>query len=522
MALADYFERDLVAASQVVAGFDRAAFEARVGRLRVALTWGPDAVDGSVGQALLDLSVRLLARFYPALRLEGRPGPFRDQLEELALAINPRINLAARGVVEGGIAVGAARPSFDRIIYAGADDWTAEVGTLSQRAVGGSEYPFGAGAAASLAAANLFRMLLLPEPRLDRETRLAVPTLVGADAGLTRRSTLSSQAALIGAGAIGNATAWALARTPLAGQLTIVDHESIELSNLQRYVLAERRDEESRKTEVAVRVFGGPTAAAPFSDDLRTFVETKGHDVDAMLLALDSAADRRAAQASLPRWIANAWTQPNDVGVSVHPSFGSGSACVACLYLPTGVVPNEDALVAEALKIPDRVADVRTLLHSRAGVSLPMLAVIAERMHVPVDLFARYEGKPIRELYVEGVCGGGVIPLGRTGTPRSEVHVPLAHQSAMAGVLLAAALVVGPDADRSPSVVSHLDLSRPIPPEPTQRVRARGDQACICEDQDYRLAWQNKYVGRRRERPRRSGGRGGSHRIPVQVDSLET
>jgi hypothetical protein len=522
MALADYFERDLVAASQVVAGFDRAAFEARVGRVRVALAWGPDAADGSVGQALLDLSVRLLARFYPAIRLEGRPGPLREQLEELALAINPRINLAGRGVVDGGIAVGAARPSFDRIIYAGADDWTAEVGTLSQRAIGGYEYPFGAGAAASIAAANLFRMLLLPDPRLDRETRLAVPPLVGADAGLTLRSSSSSQAALIGAGAIGNATAWALARTPSAGQLTIVDHETIELSNLQRYVLAERRDEEARKTDVAVRVFVGSTVATPFPDDLRAFVEARGHAADSMLLALDSAADRRAAQASLPRWIANAWTQPNDVGVSVHPSFGSGGACVACLYLPSGVVPNEDALVADALMIPELLADVRTLLHSRAGVSLPMLNLIAERMQIPVDLFARYEGKPIRELYVEGVCGGGVIPLGRTGTPRSEVHVPLAHQSAMAGVLLAAALVAGLDSDRSPSVLSHLDPSRPIPSEPTQRVRARGDRTCICEDRDYRLAWQNKYVGRRRERPQPERREGSLKPMPAQEDSPET
>jgi hypothetical protein len=49
-------------------------------------------------------------------------------------------------------------------------------------------------------------------------------------------------------------------------------------------------------------------------------------------------------------------------------------------------------------------------------------------------------GRPIRELYVEGVCGGGLIPLGVIGLPRQELHVPLAHQSALAGVLLASAL----------------------------------------------------------------------------------
>lgn len=434
--------------------------------------------------------------FYPALRLAGRAGSLRDRLEEIALNINPRIDLSSNGAVDGGIAVGRTRPAFDRVVYAGADDWAAEVGRLSRRTVRGSDYPFGAGVAASLAAANLFRMLLLPDPRLDRDTRLEVPALVGAENGSSPRSMLPGTAVLIGAGAIGNAAAWALARTPAQGRLTIVDHETIELSNLQRYVLAERRDEGSRKVDVGARVFDGNIVAAPFPDDLRAFVEARGHAVDAMLLALDSAADRRSAQASLPRWIANAWTQSNDLGVSVHPTFGSGNACVACLYLPAAVVPNEDALVSDALEIPDQVAEVRTLLHTGAGVSRSMLDLIAGRMQVPVDLLAPYEGRPIRELYVEGVCGGGVIPLGHVGTPRSEVHVPLAHQSAMAGVLLAAALIAGPAAADSAAFVSHLDPSRPVPAEPTQRVRARGDHRCICEDRDYRSVWVRKYSDR--------------------------
>ena len=492
MALADYFERDLVAASQVIAGFDRAAFEARVGGLRVGIAWDADTDDSPAGAHLLDLSVRLLARFYPALRLAGPAGEGRDRLEALALAINPRIELGGRRTQDAGIVVGRSRRAFQRTIYAGADDWTARIGTVAGQEVGGSGQPFGAGVAAGLAAANLFRMLLLPDPRLDRDAGLSVAPLVSVETLPVPRSERLEDAVLIGAGAVGNAAAWALARMPAAGRVTLVDHETVELSNLQRYVLADRGDEGRVKVDVAGGAFGRGITPVPFPHDLGTYLEQRGHHARAMLLALDSAADRRAAQASLPRWIANAWTQANDLGVSVHPSFGLGHACVACLYLPDRSSPNEDELVAGALGIPDRIAEVRTLLHTGGGVTRSMLELITGRMQLPIELLAPYEGRPVRQLYVEGFCGGGVIPLGHAGAPRAELHVPLAHQSALAGILLAAAVTLGAEGG-SPTLVTHLDPSRPVPAQPTHRARALGDGRCICEDRDYRAAWARKY-----------------------------
>lgn len=497
MALADYFERHMVAASQVIAGFDRDAFEARVGGTRVGLTWNEDVLDGLSGDAMLDLTVRLLARFYPAVRLVGPVGSTRDRLEELALAINPRIDLSSKGVVHGGIAIGSANSSFDRTIYAGADAWLAFVDAKSNRPARTSDNPFGAGLAACLAIGNLFRALFSPDARLDLDTAVSVARLVGAQGDGSATGSLPAVTALIGVGAIGNAAAWALSRSRVAGRLTIVDHEPLELSNIQRYVLSERADEGRSKVDIAERAFSGPVEVGAFAGDLRQFVESVDHRVDAMLLALDSAEDRRAAQASLPRWVANVWTQPNDLGISVHPKFASGDACVACLYLPSGTTPNEDAVVSDALRIQDHVAEVRTLLHTGGGVPLALLELIAERLPASLDLLAPYEGGPIRDLYVKGVCGGGVLPLGSTGTPRTEVHVPLAHQSAMAGILLAAALIshaggVGPNR----STVSHLDPLRPVPPEPTQAMRARGDRMCFCEDPDFRSVWRRKFGSR--------------------------
>ena len=121
---------------------------------------------------------------------------------------------------------------------------------------------------------------------------------------------------LAGAGAIGNAAAWALSRTRVEGTIEIVDHESVDLGNLQRYVLAERDDEKSPKAPFVAGGFKGKLSATAHACTIAEFLQKKNHKVDNLLLALDSAKDRCAAQASLPRRIANAWTQPGDLGVS--------------------------------------------------------------------------------------------------------------------------------------------------------------------------------------------------------------
>ena len=113
------------------------------------------------------------------------------------------------------------------------------------------------------------------------------------------------------------------------------------------------------------------------------FLEREGSRTDVLLLALDSAGDRRAAQASLPRRIANAWTQPGDLGVSVH-NFSRG-ACVSCLYLPNSQQISEDVIIAESFGVSDRLMEVRTLLHKNEGAPRSLLEAIAVARGVALE-----------------------------------------------------------------------------------------------------------------------------------------
>jgi hypothetical protein len=142
--------------------------------------------------------------------------------------------------------------------------------------------------------------------------------------------------------------------------------------------------------------------------------------------------------------------------------------------------------------------EIRTLLHTGGPLERPMLEAVAQGIGRPLEVLLPFERRPVRALYVEGFCGGGVIPLGEAGRlapDAQDVHVPLAHQSAMAGVLLAGTLLRHASVGAPPvTMITRLNVLRPVGELPTQPARAVHDGRCICEDDDFRAVYRAKYA----------------------------
>jgi len=499
--LAEFFNRTALAASQVLEGFDPEDFEERLRSTSVGVAFSSTAADKAEGAALLDLVIRLMARLYPSLDIfcTDRSQVVTRPLAALARSINPGIEITNTGTGKAGVLVGDSRPPFETTVFAGATGWDSHVSLSNPAPIGRTSNPMGAGAAACIATANIFRRVFLNgwETTMDRDLVLSTYTFTPESTPKSvpnENWNIQDEVVLAGVGAIGMGAVWALARAPMTGVLHLVDPETVELTNLQRYVLANRKDVGRAKVRVAARLLRGTLRPRVHQIDWRTFVSKNGYRWSRVLAAFDSADARRELQSSLPRWIANAWTQVGDLGVSVHPCFGEDGACLACLYLPEGTVPNEDEVVAQALGIPARVADVRSLLHLGIPVPAEVLAQIATSLGLkPSDVLA-FEGRPIRDLYLRGICGGGLIPLGRAGRPHPNVHVPLAHQSALAGVLLAAKLARVAAADETKmTTVARIDVQRQVPKAIEQNARRRNDGRCMCEDADFADTYRTKY-----------------------------
>ena len=84
----------------------------------------------------------------------------------------------------------------------------------------------------------------------------------------------------------------------------------------------------------------------------------------------------------------------------------------------------------------------------------------------------------------------------RPGPAPRELQVPLAFQSALAGVLLAAETVVDvlTDGAQRKTLLRRMDVLRPLGEVTPRPARKAGTGACICEDHDFVAAYRAKYM----------------------------
>ena len=195
----------------------------------------------------------------------------------LATSINPNIKVSRTGTSNVCLAVGMDAPAVDApTIHAGCDGWSAQVGTEGPYRTSDLGNPFGAGFAACLATANLFRLLFMPRGSDLVDGDISFPSDASSFPELTATG-LTDPMVLVGVGAVGNGAAWALARAPLIGQIHLVDPQTIDLSNLQRYVLCARGDEGCIKVETVGKEFRGALQALPHQGTWASFLGAKGY-----------------------------------------------------------------------------------------------------------------------------------------------------------------------------------------------------------------------------------------------------
>ena len=489
MAIPDYFDRNAVAISQAISGLDKELLKNILKDECVGISFG-ETSNSYEGKATTDLLIRLLARLYPKISIRANSNSTVKRATRLAKEINPRLKIGDAPTIEISVGGDCVSGPATQSVYVGSDGWTARLSSRTPQGCGDSDNPFGAGLAACLGAKAVFRHLFIESIREDECMSLQLP----AFCRLNSKSVSGSigHVVLMGAGAIGNAAAWALSRANVSGSIDIVDDELIDLGNLQRYVMACRWAEGETKASLLASYYRRNLKAKGYKVSLAQYFEINGHNTKLLLLALDSAEDRRAGQASLPRFVANAWTAPDDSGVSVH-NFETGG-CVSCLYHPSGPEPNEDELIAHTLGIPDRVLEVRHLLVTGQGVTRDLLADISQTRCIAIDKLLTFEGRSLRSLYVEGFCGGAVIPLSEAPSPSGEVHVPLAYQSAISGILLAAAAVNISQQEPKCSEMAQIRALRPQRQFQVVPLAKHPSGNCICQDKDYVEVFRLKYM----------------------------
>jgi hypothetical protein len=80
---------------------------------------------------------------------------------------------------------------------------------------------------------------------------------------------------------------------------------------------------------------------------------------------------------------------------------------------------------------PNCQPQIRELLHHGSPLSADLLEAISAGLDVPIQALPWFAGHGNEGITSRGSAVAALIGLERLGSPIQEVHVPLAHQSAL-------------------------------------------------------------------------------------------
>jgi molybdopterin/thiamine biosynthesis adenylyltransferase len=249
-------------------------------------------------------------------------------------------------------------------------------------------------------------------------------------------------ALLMGAGSIGGAAVYTVARTPrLAGRLDVIDPETLEARNALKALVARQADVTAgaSKAQVAARELAHLPALAVNGETgtLAQWVAARPAErpLPLVLCAVDSIAARRELQDHGPLDVLNAACGDLDVTVSSHRT--DDGPCIYCLHIET-VLDSEATqvrILARETGIHDRM--VAELLTRSVPLNATHLRGIEQHRGEPPGALSHWQGQTLDVLYRERILYGEARV--RSGDASAAVVAP--YVTALAGVLLASELL---------------------------------------------------------------------------------
>lgn len=504
MALANFFNKIALGASQILKGYNTNAFENKLLSNCVLIFFDDNAATTSEGKATLDLLVRLIARLYPVIQIQNdQSGSLVAELKKLALEINPQIEILDSCKPTVCVTVGqTAYSGSATTFYIGSNNWVTSFSNNNPIGSSQTNNPFGAGAASCFGAANVFRFVFqeqLPYGTNDNDFSFSLlnfdPVIQNND--LIFERLYFDEITLVGLGAIGNGVIWSLQRlTNITGNLIVVDHESVSLSNLQRYILATQDAIGISKVKL-VQCYLNETSLTVIPQPIKwdEYISKRNNwQIETILTCLDSAEDRITIQGSLPKKIFNAWTQRENVGISWHFNFIK-SPCLCCLYYPTQTKKSRSQEIADNLNMPNQEKFIREYLANNKPVDEQIIHLISSTNQISSDELKSFLGASLNIFYSEVVCGGMLMKLKDSASmgEGQNIDVPLAFESAFAGLLLAAEMIknkLGYCVQEQHSS-TQFNLLRPF--STYMNVPEVKKPYCICNDSIYQKVYAQKW-----------------------------
>jgi hypothetical protein len=332
--------------------------------------------------------------------------------------------------------------------------------------------------------------------------------------------------ALVGVGSIGQAFVEALGYLPsLRGRIHLIDHEDTDESNESRYPLSFPHNRGHPKVQIAsdhlrnlhptlqvtcgvpvptvvganlqVRPQGLDGQAVQLQVTQRPFqpmayegvMRARVQPFKTMIVAVDSASVRRDIQMGLHGTVFNSWTFAEDGQVAFcvgrHEVDGRWG-CLACMYHmgstdePTAIEFAQRITGWSQEKVTERLITNRDQPTSQSEVE-----ALAARRGIPPEHWPGLVGKRLADV-IHQACGLASFSQGDR-----NVVAPVAHATAMAGTLLATAVIRQALGLEQMEHLAIYDCLRP--PNKLALQARRKVPGCLCQDGDVQRVYADEW-----------------------------
>ena len=238
---------------------------------------------------------------------------------------------------------------------------------------------------------------------------------------------------LIGCGGVGQAIAFALNHIKLRGKITLIDHDIIDKSNQQRYLLAFKETVGALKTTLLSDLFLRKNKLLTILE-FRWNYETAITIVDSLfnmeevIISVDNKRTRINLQAALPKIVWNIWTDTSEktlrYGIGKH-DFLDKYQCLACAYYPEGDIPSQMELNASLLGMSQE--EINNRRENNDLITEEDLKYFLKNFHLQPDQINKIKsliGKPFRNIF-HGECGVFNFKLGEKHESTTAPHIPV-------------------------------------------------------------------------------------------------
>jgi hypothetical protein len=332
-----------VSTEQIIDGLLRTTVRLRADAASLSSPNGQTALCALFGQIAMmgigiDLDIPEMPLLIPQPPLRGHE--LRTALLDYASDLIPGMRCSS-GLADSGLSfvLGGGTTADRHALRVTGTDWSCAVGPANQipsRRWDG-DWPVGALLAAAAAAPEALRAAL---QRIASSTGHQLSAEFDSQPGRPSRIDLSGQAVpctpldlgrvdVISGGAITNATIYTLLRIPaLSADLRVIEPETIDRTNLNRYPLSRRSDEKRPKVRVLEGYSRGPfTISGKEARFDNSWPDLLGSLAPRVLVGADQIPVRWAVQQTAPRWLQVSGTSHFFAMASSHHPDGPCAGC---------------------------------------------------------------------------------------------------------------------------------------------------------------------------------------------------